>query len=44
MVGGASYTDDVMASKLLPGRTTPTHVLIVGIGLIALGILFGFIA
>lgn len=44
MVGGASYTDDVMASKLLPGRTTPTHVLIVGIALIAMGILFGIIA
>lgn len=44
MVGGASYTDDVMASKLLPGRTTPTHVLVMGIALIALGILFGIIA
>lgn len=44
MVGGASYTDDVMASKLLPGRMTPTHVLFVGIGLIAFGILFGLVA
>lgn len=44
MVGGAAYTDDVMASKLLPGRTTPTHVLLVGIGFVAVGIGFGFIA
>lgn len=44
MVGGASYTDAVMASKLLPGRTTPTHLLIVGVGLLAVGILFGIIA
>lgn len=44
MIGGASYTDDVMASKLLPGRMTPTHVLIVGVVLVAVGILFGIIA
>lgn len=44
MVGGASYTDDVMASKLLPGRMTPTHVLIAGVSLLAAGILFGIIA
>ena len=44
MIGGAAYTDDVMASKLLPGRATPTHLMIVGIGLLAVGIGFGFIA
>ncbi len=44
LVGGVSYTDDVMASKLLPGRTTPTHVLVVGVSLLALGIIFGLIS
>jgi hypothetical protein len=44
MVGGAAYTDDVMASKLLPGRATPTHLLLAGVGLLAVGIGFGLIA
>lgn len=44
MIGGAAYTDDVMASKILPGRMTPTHVLMVGIGLVALGIGFGLLS
>ena len=44
MVGGATYTDDVMASKLLPGRATPTHLMLAGVGLLAVGIGFGLIA
>lgn len=44
MFGGVTYTDDVMASKLLPGRTTPTHVLIAGVSLLGVGIAFGLIA
>ena len=44
MVGGAAYTDDVMASKLLPGRATPTHLMVVGMGLLGVGIGFGLIA
>lgn len=44
MIGGAAYTDAILASKLLPGRATPNHILIMGVGLLALGIGFGFIA
>lgn len=44
MIGGAAYTDDVTASKLLPGRANPTHALLLGVGLLIVGILFGLIA
>lgn len=44
MMGGAAYTDAMMASKLLPGRATPTHTLLLGVGLLIVGILFGLIA
>lgn len=44
MVGGAAYTDDVLASKLLPGRTTATHVLVLGVALLGLGLLAGFVS
>lgn len=44
MIGGVSYTDDVMASKILPGRTTAQHVLFTGVTLLVMGVVFGIIA
>jgi hypothetical protein len=42
--GAVLYTDDRSAAKLLPGRMKATHVLIVGVGLLLLGVLVGVIA
>lgn len=42
-VGAAAYSDPVMASKLLPGRTQPPHALIGGVGILLLGVIVGII-
>ena len=42
--GAVLYTDDRMAAKILPGRSTPTHVLISGVGLLMIGVVIGLIA
>ena len=41
--GGVAYSDEVVAAKWLPGRTTPAHPLIGGIVIVALGVLIGVI-
>ena len=41
--GAVLYTDDRMSAKILPGRSTPTHVLISGVGLLMVGVLLGVI-
>ena len=41
--GAVLYTDDRMSAKILPGRSTPTHVLISGVGLLMVGVLIGVI-
>jgi hypothetical protein len=42
--GAIIYTDDVLASKWLPGRMNPTHVLIFGVAILMFGVLLGVIA
>jgi hypothetical protein len=42
--GAIAYTDPMLASRWLPGRTNPTHVLLVGVAVLALGVLLGVIA
>lgn len=42
--GAVVYTDGHLAAKLLPGRSTPAHVLIVGVGILLFGVLIGVIA
>ena len=42
--GAVLYTDDAFAARVLPGRSTPNHLLIGGVGLVALGFLLGMIA
>lgn len=44
IVGAIVYTDDVLASKWLPGRMTPTHVLMFGVAILMFGVLLGVIA
>lgn len=44
VVGAILYTDDILASKWLPGRTTPIHVLILGVAVLMLGVLLGILA
>lgn len=44
IVGAVVYTDDVLASKWLPGRMTPSHVLIFGVAVLMFGVLLGVIA
>lgn len=44
LFGAVAYTDMVVASKWLPGRMTPMHVLIGGVGLVILGVLLGMMA
>lgn len=41
--GGVAYSDEVVAAKWLPGRTTPAHPLIGGVVVVAIGILIGVI-
>ncbi|MGH8944894.1 MAG: hypothetical protein ACRDVL_01950, partial [Acidimicrobiia bacterium] len=42
--GAVVYTDGMLASKWLPGRMTPTHVLIFGVAVLMFGVLLGVIA
>jgi hypothetical protein len=44
IVGAIVYTDSVLASKWLPGRMTPIHVLIFGVAILMFGVLLGVIA
>jgi hypothetical protein len=44
ILGAIAYSDDMLASRWLPGRATPTHVLIAGVVFILLGVLFALIA
>jgi hypothetical protein len=42
--GGVVYTDGMLASRWLPGRMTPIHVLIFGVAILMFGVLLGVIA
>ncbi|MBW3666836.1 MAG: hypothetical protein KY394_04495 [Actinobacteria bacterium] len=42
--GAIVYTDSMLASKWLPGRMTPVHVLIFGVAILMFGVLLGVIA
>ncbi len=42
--GAVIYSDPMLASRWLPGRTTPTHVLLFGVAILMLGVLLGVIA
>jgi hypothetical protein len=44
IVGAVVYTDSMLASKWLPGRMTPTHVLLFGVAVLMFGVLLGVIA
>ena len=44
VLGAIAYTDPMLASKWLPGRTTPAHALIIGVGILMFGVLLGVIA
>ena len=44
MAGAVVYTDPIIASKWLPGRMSPVHVLIVGVSTLLLGVILGIIA
>ena len=41
--GAVVYTDSSLAARVLPGRSTPTHVLITGVGIVVFGFLLGAI-
>lgn len=42
--GAIAYSDDMLASKWLPGRTTPIHTLLFGVTILALGVLLAVVA
>jgi hypothetical protein len=42
--GAIVYSDQMLASRWLPGRTTPTHVLLFGVAILMFGVLLGVIA
>ncbi len=44
VLGAVVYSDPMLASRWLPGRTTPTHVLLFGVTILMLGVLLGVIA
>ncbi|MEE8376639.1 MAG: hypothetical protein V3S26_10005 [Acidimicrobiia bacterium] len=44
MFGAVVYTDPMLASKWLPGRMSPTHVLLFGVAILLVGVLLGIIA
>jgi hypothetical protein len=42
--GAIVYSDPMLASRWLPGRTTPPHVLLFGVIILMLGVLLGVVA
>lgn len=44
LFGAVVYSDSVLASRWLPGRATPQQALLVGLGVLLLGVLLGFLA
>lgn len=42
--GGVVYTDSMLASKWLPGRMSPMHVLLFGLVILVLGVFVGVLA
>jgi hypothetical protein len=42
--GAVVYSDPMLASRWLPGRTTPPHVLMFGVAILMLGVLLGVVA
>lgn len=42
--GAIAYSDPMLTSRWLPGRTTPSHVLLFGIAIVMMGVLLGVIA
>lgn len=42
--GAVVYSDPMLASRWLPGRTTPQHVLLFGVAILMMGVLLGVIA
>jgi hypothetical protein len=42
--GAIAYSDTMLASRWLPGRTTPSHVLLFGVAILMMGVLLGVIA
>lgn len=44
LFGAVVYTDPMLASRWLPGRMTPMHVLLFGVTTLMLGVLIGVIA
>lgn len=44
LFGAVVYTDNMLASRVLPGRMTPMHVLLFGVTILMLGVLVGVIA
>ncbi len=44
LFGAVVYTDPMLASRMLPGRTAPQHALLVGVLTLMMGVLLGVIA
>lgn len=44
MLGAVVYTDSMLASKWLPGRMSPMHVLLFGVVILMLGVVLGVLA
>ena len=44
LFGAVVYTDPMLASRLLPGRTAPQHALLFGVLTLMVGVLLGVIA
>ena len=44
MGGAVIYTDPMLASRWLPGRMSPVHVLLFGVVVLLLGVVLGVIA
>lgn len=44
MFGAIVYSDTMLASRWLPGRTTPQHALLFGVAILMMGVLLGVIA
>lgn len=42
--GAVAYSDPMLASRWLPGRTQPPHVLLFGVAILMMGVLLGVIA